>query len=251
MPAPRGVHDDQHDGPMKRRITDVCCRTSRPSTPAASPRRTRNRRRCAAQRRRHHQLGGRTRSPIGYFAVIYKRVTLAIRKAINEGEFDDGRRVGELDVAFAKRYFNALNAYFHPDQHRGLTLPWEVAFVGDQDGQAIILQHMMAGSQCTHQFRSGHGRLSDCGSLAGRDLKNDYNRVNVILCAQMPGILKVVDQLSPDLRASRWLVPGEVGVLKRALTKLRKGLGFSPSTWPCTRRPRGERHCTRRLGRRR
>ena len=47
-------------------------------------------------------------------------------------------------VAFAKRYFNALNAYFYPDEFEGLTLPWKVSFVGDQDRQAIILQHMMS-----------------------------------------------------------------------------------------------------------
>jgi len=94
-------------------------------------------------------------SHIGYSAALYKRVTLVIRKAIDKGVFDDGPRMGELDVAFARRYFNALNAYFYPDDCRGLTFPWEVAFVGDQDGQAIILQHMMAGLNAHITFDSG------------------------------------------------------------------------------------------------
>ena len=31
-------------------------------------------------------------------------------------------------------------------------------------------------------------------------LENDYNRVNALLCSQIPGILDVVEQLSPELR---------------------------------------------------
>ena len=102
-------------------------------------------------------------SHIGYFAALYKRITLAIREAISEGVFDNGRRIEELDVAFARRYFNALNAYFYPDEYQGLTLPWEVAFVGDQDDQAIILQHMMAGLNAHITFDLGLGRLGGRG----------------------------------------------------------------------------------------
>ena len=74
----------------------------------------------------------RRESHIGYFAALYRRVTLGIREAIIKGEFDDGRRIEQLDVAFARRYFNALNAYFDPAVYHGLTLPWEVSFAGDQ-----------------------------------------------------------------------------------------------------------------------
>jgi hypothetical protein len=161
-------------------------------------------------------------SHLGYFAVVYKRVTLAIREAINDGQFDDGRRIAQLDVAFAQRYFNALNAYFYPTEYRGLTLPWEVAFVGDQDGQAIILQHLMTAFNAHISFDLGMA----CFTIAASSLdtlQNDFNRVNALLCSQIPGILKVVDQLSPDLRWARWLIPDDVGVLKGMLTKLRKG----------------------------
>jgi hypothetical protein len=161
-------------------------------------------------------------SPIGYFAALYRRCTLAIREAINEDVFDDGHRMEELDVAFGRRYFNALNAYFHPAEYQGLTLPWAVAFVGDQDGQAIILQHMLAGLNAHITFDLGLALLATAANSLDT-LTNDYNRVNVILCAQIPGIVKVVEKLSPDLRLSRWLIPDEVGVLKEALTKLRRG----------------------------
>jgi len=161
-------------------------------------------------------------NPIGYFAVLYRRVTLAIRDAINDGKFADGRRIERLDVAFAKRYFNALNAYFYPDEFEGLTLPWEVAFVGDQDHDAIIVQHMLAGLNAHISFDLGLALLTVAGSWP-EDLRKDYDRVNELLCRQIPGINKEVQQLSPELRWIRLLIPDEISELQKALTKMREG----------------------------
>jgi Family of unknown function (DUF5995) len=161
-------------------------------------------------------------SHLGYFAVIYKRVTLAIREAINNGEFKDGHRVEQLDVAFAQRYFDALNAYFHPNEYQGLTLPWDVAFVGDQDGKAIILQHMMSAFNAHISFDLGMA----CFTIAGESLKSlegDFNRVNAVLCSQMPGMVAEMQRLSPEMRWMRRLIPDELGVFDGVLKTLRKG----------------------------
>jgi Family of unknown function (DUF5995) len=159
-------------------------------------------------------------SHIGYFAALYKRITLAIQDAVREGVFDDGDRVDQLGVVFSQRYFNSLNAYFYPDEYEGLTLPWEVSFVGDQN-RAIMLQHMMAGLNAHITFDLGLATLAIAGDSLDT-LADDFNRVNALLCSQIPGILDVVEQLSPDLRWTRRLIPDEVSVLKRMLTKLRR-----------------------------
>ncbi len=162
------------------------------------------------------------RSHIGYFACLYKRITLGIRQAIDDDVFDDGPRIGRLDVAFAHRYFDALNAYFHPDELSGVTLPWEVALVGDQDRQATMLQHMMAGLNAHISFDLGLAVLAVAAdSLDG--LADDYNRVNAVLCSQIPGIVKVVDRLSPELRLPRWLIPDEIRLFREMVRELRKG----------------------------
>ena len=162
-----------------------------------------------------------TKNAIGYFAVLYRRVTLGIRDAINDGTFVDGPRIERLDVAFAKRYFNALNAYFYPDEFQGLTLPWNVAFVGDQDRQAIIVQHMLAGLNAHIRFDLGLALLTVAGNWPD-SLKEDYDSVNVLLCNQIPGINTEVQGLSPELRWLRVLIPDEISVLQKALTKLRE-----------------------------
>ncbi|SPM33204.1 hypothetical protein MRAB57_1007 [Mycobacterium rhizamassiliense] len=179
-------------------------------------------------------------SGIGYFAVLYRRITLAIREAIISNVFDNGRVIGDLDVAFATRYFNALNAYFYPDEFDGPTLPWQVAFVGDQDRQALILQHMLAGLNAHITYDLGLALLKVAGQSM-RDLKPDYDRVNVILCDQVPDILKVVDKLSPEIRWTRYLIPGEISLLKRSVTRLRRGawlFAFYMATHPENAEPR-------------
>src|ERR1700758_2779260 len=159
---------------------------------------------------------------IGYFAVLYRRITRAIRDAINDGTFVDGPRIGRLDVAFAKRYFNALNAYFYPGEFQGLTIPWKVSFVGDQNRQAIIIQHMLAGLNAHISFDLGLALLTVAGDWP-KSLRIDYDRVNKLLCDQIPGITNEVQQLSPEMRWLRVLIPDEISQMKKAVTKMREG----------------------------
>jgi hypothetical protein len=162
----------------------------------------------------------RTQSHIGYFAVLYRRTTLAIRDAVSRNVFQDGPRMERLDIAFARRYFHALNAYFHPD--KSPTLPWEVAFVGDHDDQAIILQHMLAGLNAHITFDLGLA-VFEIAANTMDSLDVDYHRVNGILNDQLPDVVKVIDQLSPELRWTRYLIPGEIRMLQRSVVKLREG----------------------------
>jgi hypothetical protein len=53
-------------------------------------------------------------------------------------------------------------------------------------------------------------------------LREDYDRVNGLLCAQIPGINKKVQELSPELRWLRVLIPDEISVLQKELTKMRE-----------------------------
>lgn len=159
-------------------------------------------------------------STIGYFAVLYKRVTVAIREAIDDGVFDDGSRIERLDVVFAQRYFDALNAYFYPDKYEGLTLPWEVTFVADHE-RTIILQHMMAGLNAHITFDLAPALLA-IGADSLKGLENDFYRVNAVLGSQVPGVLDIIVQRSPWVRWIRRLIPREIWILRRVVKKLRK-----------------------------
>ncbi len=166
-------------------------------------------------------------SKIGYFAVLYKRVTLGIREAIIAGEFDDGPRMERMDVEFARRYFAALNTYFHPVDTRGPTLPWEVAFVGDKNDRATMLQHMLAGLNAHITFDLAPATLMAAPGQALSPLEADFNRVNALLCSQIPGMLDKVETVSPAVIWMRRLVPSEVLILQYMLTKLRRSAWLS------------------------
>jgi hypothetical protein len=51
------------------------------------------------------------RDRLGFFAVLYRTVTTAIKHGISAGRFEDGRRMERLDVVFANRYLAAFDAH--------------------------------------------------------------------------------------------------------------------------------------------
>jgi len=84
-------------------------------------------------------------SRLGYFAALYKRITIAVRTAVAQGVFQDAPRIERLDVTFASRYFEALNGYFHPGKFPKPTRSWQVTLNAASRAEPIILQHMLAG----------------------------------------------------------------------------------------------------------
>jgi Family of unknown function (DUF5995) len=162
----------------------------------------------------------RAQDCIGYFAVMYKRVTLAVRAAIDEGQFDDGPMMEHFDAAFAQHYFDALNGYFYPGEYNGLTLSWEVAFIGHQDAQATMVQQMMSALNAHICFDLGVATAARAGN-ALQKFEHDFNVINAVIATQIPGMLDVVQQLSPELRRIRRVIPDEVGLIKRVVMKMR------------------------------
>jgi hypothetical protein len=159
-------------------------------------------------------------STIGYFAVLYKRATLAVRDALNAGKFHDRERMERFDVRFAQRYFDALNAYFYPDEYDGLTLAWEVAFVGDENRKATMMQHMVCSLNAHINFDLGVTAEEIAGNSLGT-LEHDFNLINDLVAAQTRGMLNAVQRLSPEVLWIRRLTPNEVGVIREVLMKFR------------------------------
>jgi Family of unknown function (DUF5995) len=50
-------------------------------------------------------------SRTGYFAALYRKVMIQVKKGITEGYFDDGPRMERFDVIFANRYIHACYRY--------------------------------------------------------------------------------------------------------------------------------------------
>lgn len=138
-------------------------------------------------------------SRLGYFAALYKRITIAIRAGIANHVFEDGPRMERFDVTFASRYFAALNAYFHPAQFPPLSSAWRIAFDGATHAEPILVQHMLAGVNAHIDLDLGIAAEEIAPGAQLASLEVDFNRVNAVLASQVSGVLDEIDSLSPVL----------------------------------------------------
>lgn len=138
-------------------------------------------------------------SRLGYFAALYKRITIAIRAAIAAGKFQNGPRLQLLDVTFASRYFAALNGYFHPGDFPPPSHAWRVAFDGATHPEPIIIQHMLAGVNAHIDLDLGIAAEAVAPGAALPSLHDDFNTVNTVLADQVSGVVDEIDDLSPVL----------------------------------------------------
>lgn len=84
----------------------------------------------------------REESRLGYFAALYRRVTVGVRRRVENGTYADGPRMEQLDVCFAQRY---IDAYFQYRRDERPTEAWAYTFEAGQDEQPIVLQHLLLG----------------------------------------------------------------------------------------------------------
>ena len=140
-------------------------------------------------------------SRLGYFAALYKRVTIAVGIAVDEGKFEDGARLERLDTAFANRYFDALNGHFHPDRFRRPTHSWQVTFDAASRPEPILAQHMFAGVNAHIGLDLGIAAEAICPGPKLITLHEDFNRINAVLASQVTGVVEDINELSPVLAA--------------------------------------------------
>lgn len=130
----------------------------------------------------------------GYFAALYRQVTLEVRRGIHEGYFEDGPRMDQLDTVFANRY---LLAY---DQWRAGLRPsrsWQMAFDGVEDTHLSILQHLLLGMNAHINLDLGLAAAQVCPGKELRRLYTDFNRINDILGRMIDQVEGALDQFSP------------------------------------------------------
>lgn len=83
-----------------------------------------------------------TRSRLGYFAVLYLKVTEAVKTGIANHQFQDGPRMERLDVTFANRY---LHAYYQWHNKEKPSRSWQLAFEAAEKRSVLILEHLLLG----------------------------------------------------------------------------------------------------------
>lgn len=163
-------------------------------------------------------------SRLGYFAALYKRITIAVRNGIADHLFQDGPRMERLDVVFASRYFAALNGHFHPAQFPAVSHCWRVAFDGALLPGPLIVQQMLAGVNAHIGLDLGIAAATIAPGAALPSLHHDFNAINAVLSSQVTTVVMEIDSLSPVLaEIYAVLMKHELDLIADALVVVRDG----------------------------
>ncbi len=135
--------------------------------------------------------------PLGYFAVLYLRVTQKVKEEIEAGNFDDCARMEQLDVAFAKKY---IDAYYDWQENKTVAQSWEKPFSFSKQYWPVVLQHLLLGM-------NAHINLDLAVAAAevsrGKNillLKNDFYRINEILSSLVEEVQNNLSVIWPTLK---------------------------------------------------
>ncbi len=149
-------------------------------------------------------------SRMGYFAALYRKVTIQVKKGIVEGHFDDGPRMERLDVIFANRYIHACYQY-----QTGLTptQSWVRAFDATERWWPIVLQHLLMGMNAHINLDLGIAAAETVPPDQLKNLKGDFNKINAVLASLVGGVQAELAEIWPVL-----------GILNRYLGNVRESI---------------------------
>ncbi len=133
-------------------------------------------------------------SPLGYFAALYRKVTIRIRDGIAKNEFEDNERMERLDVLFAQRYLDAYNNY---KSGKTPTQSWHLAFLASSNKKNILLQHLLLGINAHINLDLGIAAVETVGNAPLRTLKADFDAINAILGEMVDEVQDSIGKVSP------------------------------------------------------
>ena len=136
-------------------------------------------------------------SRLGYFAALYRKVTVQVRDSIAEGFFDDGSRMERLDVIFANRY---LDAYASVGRGEEPTAAWRYTFDVAAQRRPIVLQHLLLGMNAHINLDLGIAAAQTVPASELPSLRDDFNRINVILRSLVGQIQRELAEVWTTLR---------------------------------------------------
>ncbi|MEM8585321.1 MAG: DUF5995 family protein [Bacteroidota bacterium] len=133
---------------------------------------------------------------LGYFPVLYRRVTVKVKEGIEAGFFADGQRMERLDVIFAKRYIDAYDAF---KDGTPCTHVWLKAFDLADQYWPIVLQHLMVGINAHIALDLGIAAAETQRGKSMVELREDFERINEILASLVTEVQENLVAIWPRL----------------------------------------------------
>ena len=146
------------------------------------------------------------KSRIGYFACLYRLVTETVKRGSEQGKFDDPARMERVDVAFANRYFDAVD-----DHIRGkpATQSWQVAFEAAAQWRPVVLQHLLIAMNAHINLDLGIAVARVCPGEQLQTFRDDFERMNAVLASLVHTVEDELRNIWPVLHVVHRLLRGE------------------------------------------
>ncbi|CAM1360504.1 conserved hypothetical protein [Tenacibaculum litoreum] len=137
------------------------------------------------------------KSPLGYFAALYQKVTIKVKEGIQNDYFDDNQRMEKLDIIFAKRY---IEAYYNYQNNKPITSSWKKAFGIANKYWYVVLQHLLVGMNAHINLDLGIAAAEVSKEKDIQNLHSDFNKINDILSSLVNDVQNDLAKVYPFLK---------------------------------------------------
>ncbi|MEO5684347.1 MAG: DUF5995 family protein [Chitinophagaceae bacterium] len=159
-------------------------------------------------------------TPMGYFATLYRRMTVAVRDGIRNNAFEDGPRMEQLDIIFASRYLDAWESYTHQQR---CTNAWYTCFEACSNNKLVVLQHLLGGINAHINLDLGIAAASVAPGEKIFSLQHDFEKINDVIRELAQAIQESLCKIWFPLRALQRITNNSQDtVLNFSITTARK-----------------------------
>lgn len=136
------------------------------------------------------QISISSQSRMGFFAALYKRMTIAVKLGIESGAFENSARMEMLDIIFANRYLNAYDAY---NAGQPLSACWSKAFDASKNNSLTVLEHLILGVNAHINLDLGIAAATTMQGQPIETIRHDFDKINEVIGSL---VNEVQDELS-------------------------------------------------------
>lgn len=152
----------------------------------------------------------RTQSRAGYFAALYKRMTMAVSDGIRKGQFENGPRMEALDTIFAQRYLAAFNAFKKEEE---CSASWQGALTGCGNRSLIVLQHLLLGINTHINLDLAIAAAAVAPGDSIHALETDFNRINLLIASLVDDVQRCLEEVWFPMRFLKNIINKQGGAV--------------------------------------
>lgn len=154
----------------------------------------------------------------GYFAALYRKVTINVKQGILNGRFEDGARMERLDVNFANRY---LEAYEFHRKGEPPTASWQVSFEAARHWRPLILQHLFLGINAHINLDLGIAAVETSPGDQLAPIKHDFDMINRLLAELVQPVQDEIGEVSPWIGFLERIDPSDDAIINFSMDRAR------------------------------